>query len=453
MQEAVARTIDEEYIAGRPTSQRLYQEATTIFPSGVTHDTRYFRPFPIYIAHAAGARKWDVDGNEYIDYRLGHGALMLGHGHPAIVRAVQEQVARGTHYGASHELELRWGRLVQQLVPCADMVKFTSSGTEATMMAIRLARVATGRMKIAKFAGHFHGWHDHLNRGISPPYDLPGSAGVPDVLQELLLVLPPNDVDAARAALATREVAAVILEPSGGHGGVIPTAPGFLEALRQITRETGTVLIFDEVVTGFRLAPGGAQALYGVTPDLATFAKALVGGLPGGAVAGRRELFEPLAFGPDAERNRRERVAHPGTFNANPLSAAAGVAALESYKDGHIHRHTDRLSELLRDALQERLDRRGIAGVVWGGHAILHIGLGLTASRAEIEAGHVPPEVLEHSVGGPRAAHLRRAGYVHGIDLPAPNTMLSVAHTEADIETTVRAFDTSLARLQREGAL
>lgn len=453
MQETVLRTIEEDYIAGRPTSQRLYAEATAVFPSGVTHDSRYFRPFPIYISHAAGARKWDVDGNAYIDYRLGHGALMLGHGHPAIVRAVQEQVARGTHYGACHELELRWGQLVQRLVPCAEVVKFTSSGTEATMMALRLARAATGRVKIAKFAGHFHGWHDHLNRGITPPYDLPSSVGVPDAFQELLVVLPPNDVEALRAALATREVAAVILEPSGGHGGVVPTAPGFLQTLRQITIETGTVLIFDEVVTGFRLAPGGAQALYGVTPDLATFAKALVGGLPGGAVAGQRALFEPLAFGGDPERNRRARVAHPGTFNANPLSAAAGVAALTTYLDGAVHRHTDRLSELLREALQERLRRRNVAGVAWGGNAILHIGLGLDASRSAVESGQVPGDVLEHAVGGPSAAHLRRACYVHGVDLPAPNTMLSAAHTEADIDATARAFDTALARCQREGLL
>src|SRR5687767_1383446 len=327
-------TIHETYRARHPKAAALYDRARRAIPGGITHDIRHLTPFPIYIESAAGTRKRDVDGHEYVDYWMGHGALFLGHCHPAVVAAVQAQMARGTHLGASHELEVRWAELVNRLVPSAELTRFTMSGTEATHLAMRIARAATGRPRIVKFAGHFHGWHDGAVAGVAPPYEVPMSAGIPGATLDQVLVLPPNDVKAVEVALARGDVAAVILEPAGGSSGTIPTIPGYLQELREVTRRHDVVLIFDEVITGFRYAPGGAQQYYGVTPDLTTLAKIVAGGLPGGAVCGAARYMSLLAFRGDATWDRISRVAHAGTFNANPLTATAAIATLTRCADG-----------------------------------------------------------------------------------------------------------------------
>ncbi|MGH2524861.1 MAG: aminotransferase class III-fold pyridoxal phosphate-dependent enzyme, partial [Anaerolineales bacterium] len=227
--------IHSEFAARFPTSLRRYAEALEIFPSGVTHDSRALKPFPIYISRAEGAHKWDLDGNEFVDYWIGHGALLLGHNHPAVVRAVSEQLARGTHYGASHELEIGWGRWVQKLVPSAERVRFVSSGTEATLMAIRLARGFTRKSTLLRFEGHFHGWHDTAMLGYQPPYDTPDSVGIPTETLNRVKPLPPNDISMVEKALnGGPDVAAIILEPAGGANAAIPTRPGFLKALREL---------------------------------------------------------------------------------------------------------------------------------------------------------------------------------------------------------------------------
>src|SRR5437016_2928061 len=304
-------TIQEEYRAKHPRSAALAERARAAIPGGITHDIRHLAPFPTYIDRASGTRKWDVDGHEYVDYWMGHGALFLGHCHPAVVRAVQEQVARGTHVGASHELEVRWAELVNGLVPCAELTRFTMSGTEATHLAMRVARAATGRTKILKFTGHFHGWHDGAVAAVNPPYEVPMSAGIPGATLDQVVICPPNDIKSVEVALQRGDVAA------GGQSGTTPTIPGYLQELRSLTTKHGVVLIFDEVITGFRYAPGGAQAYFGVTPDLTTLAKIVAGGLPGGALCGRRELMSMLTFRGDPDWDRSQRVAHAGTFNAN----------------------------------------------------------------------------------------------------------------------------------------
>ncbi|HEU4758744.1 MAG TPA: aminotransferase class III-fold pyridoxal phosphate-dependent enzyme, partial [Dehalococcoidia bacterium] len=312
-------TILDDYCRLHPSSAGLYEEAVKTFPSGVTHDIRYLEPFPLCVDHAAGSRKWDVDGNEIIDYVMGHGALFLGHAHPDLVKAVTQQVAKGTHYGASHVLELEWAKLVTQLVPSAQEVRFTSSGTEATLMAIRLARAYTGRDKLMKFDYHFHGWHDSVVGARYAESDVPRSAGVPAATLSDTISLPQGDMRPVENRLAEGDVAAVILEPTGASWGTLPLREGFLIDLREATARHGAVLIFDEVVTGFRVAPGGAQARYGVTPDLTALAKILAGGLPGGAVVGKADIISLMEFRDDAAWNAERRVAHPGTFNANPL--------------------------------------------------------------------------------------------------------------------------------------
>ena len=294
-------TVSERYRKALPGSWARWERARRVIPGGITHDGRHLTPFPLYIERAAGPRKWDVDGREYIDYWMGHGALFLGHSHPALVDAVQRQVARGTHFGACHDLEVEWAEWITRLIPSAELVRFTMSGTEATHLALRLARAYTGRPKVVKFTGHFHGWHDGVSSGVNPPFDVPMSAGIPGAVLGEVLLSPPNDIAALEQLLGSRsDIGAVILEPSGGQAGVFPIDPGFLKDLRQLTQDRGTVLIFDEVITGFRYAPGGAQEYYGVTPDMTTLAKIVAGGLPGAAVCGRRDIVSLMAFGDDA---------------------------------------------------------------------------------------------------------------------------------------------------------
>jgi glutamate-1-semialdehyde 2,1-aminomutase len=281
------------YRARTPGSAELAREAATLFPSGVTHDSRHLEPYGVYVQRAQGPHKWDVDGNKYVDFYGGHGALLLGHGHPAVTAAVAAALADGTHFGASHPRELAWARALQILVPSAERVRFTSSGTEATLMAVRLARAFTGRPVLLRFQGHFHGWHDHMAAGYTSHFD--GSA-TPGVLAEVAahsILVPPNDLPALKAALARGDVAAAILEPTGSSFGQVPIDAEFLRELRRLTEEAGTLLIMDEVVSGFRATKGGAQGAYGVRPDLSSYAKILAGGLPGAAVAGRREGENP----------------------------------------------------------------------------------------------------------------------------------------------------------------
>src|SRR5262245_60406563 len=357
-----APPLADSYTAAFPKSRALYEKAKTVFPAGVTHELRYLEPFPVYIDRAKGAHKWSVDGPELIDYFSGHGALLLGHSPDDIVEAVQKQMARGTHLGACHELEVEWGRLVQQLVPSAERVRFTSSGTEATLMALRLVRIVTGRPKVLKFAGHFHGWHDFVMPAAYQPYDGTPVPGVPDPVAQHTVVIPPNDLNRVEDALKNDpQIGCVILEPTGGHWGVVPVRGPFLKGLRELTAKYDRVLIFDEVITGFRVSPGGAQAHYGVTPDLTTLAKILAGGLPGGCVAGRVDLLAAIE-----RRPGKPKMKHPGTFNANPLSAAAGVATLQIVAAGEPCRQANEAGRRLRQELNALFMRRRLDWVAYG---------------------------------------------------------------------------------------
>src|SRR5438128_1028804 len=321
---SIGRGLAERYTAEFPNSRRLAERARTVFPDGVTHDNRHLEPFPVYIDRASGAYKWDVDGHRLLDYWFGHGALLLGHCHPAVVEAVQEAAGRMTHPGACHEKEIEWGQWVQRLVPSAERVRFTSSGTEATLMALRLARIFNGKPKVLKFTGHFHGWHDAVMPGAYPPYDSAAVPGLPTEVTLHTVVIPPNDLNMLEQTLTSDlQIGAVILEPTGGHWGQVPVRGEFLRELRRLTEKHGQLLIFDEVITGFRVHPGGAQAHYEIRPDLTTLAKMLAGGLPGGAGAGRADVLAHIEVRPGKPKMR-----HPGTYNANPLSAAAGVATL-----------------------------------------------------------------------------------------------------------------------------
>ena len=446
-----------QYRAKTPGSAAEAAKAADFFPTGITHDSRYIEPYGLYIREAQGPRKWDVDGNCYVDYFGGHGALLLGHCHPAVVKAAQEQLARGTHFGASHETEIRWAEWVMRLIPSAERVRFTSSGTEATLMAVRLARAFTGKPKLLRFKHHFHGWHDHMTTGFASHFDGTPTTGVLDGIAGNVVLAEQNDeAGLARVLDAHDDIAAAILEPTGAHGARLPIDPDFLQALRRLTKEKGVLLIFDEVVTGFRVSPGGAQREYGIRPDLTTMAKILAGGLPGGAVAGRKDILDLLDFR-ITEATKREKIQHPGTFNANPLSAAAGVAALEIVGTTDACARANAYGEQVRRGINEVFEEERVPWAAYGTFSMFHIFT--NPERREIVPTRFDP--FEHSheaLSGDRKAgnvhKLRLAMMAHGVDLSgSPGGLASATHGEAELADTLKALRTSVRMLREEGEL
>ncbi len=453
-------TVRDVKTEGRsPKSHELYLRALHLFPSGVTHDNRYSgEAEPVYIDRAKGSRKWDVDGKEYIDFWMGHGALLLGHGHPAIVEAVQHQIGRGTHYGGSHPLEVEWGEWIQRLVPSAERIKFTSSGTEAAMMAVRLARACTERPKFLKFQGHFHGWSDAMTAGFHAPFDVPSSVGVSQGVLEDVIVAPTDLEEVDRLfGEHSNEIACVILEPTGASYGTIPLPEGFLAGLREITHKHGALLVFDEIVTGFRYSPGGVQAATGVIPDLTTLAKIVAGGLPGGAVVGKVDAMSALEFRTDdPEWNRYRRINHPGTFNANPLSAAAGIAMLEAASTGEVQTKIAKTGTVLVIEMNKAIESLGIEGsCVYGDGPIFHVLLGRGArvdAEGRLERGSADTLTLRQA-NKPEVKRALQDGMMsRGVDLMSGHAgIISSAHTPEDLSLTVAAFHDTLRDMKSVG--
>ena len=450
-------TLADRYAAAFPGSGARFAVANGVFPCGVTHDARMMDPFPVYVARAKGAYKWDVDGHRLLDYFVGHGALVLGHSPDDVVTAVQQQMARGTHYGSCHDLEIEWGRLVQQLIPSAEKVRFTGSGTEATLMALRLSRLHTGRPKFLKFQGHFHGWHDYVTVASDPPYDAGGTPGVPESVTANCVAVPPNDLNRVEDALrGDPDIGAVIVEPTGGHWGAVPIRGEFLRGLRDLCTRFDRVLIFDEVITGFRVAPGGAQEYYGVTPDLTSLAKILAGGLPGGCLAGRADILAFLE-----PRPGKPKMKHPGTYNANPLSAAAGVAALTRVATGDPCRTANAAACRLRNKLNELFEARDWPAVAYGDFSMVRILPGYRGPRPRTDAGEndclIPLGGDLDALDGPKNTRqvyaMRQAMLLNGVDFWGFAGMTSAEHTDAAIDDTVRAAEVSLEMLQSEGLL
>jgi glutamate-1-semialdehyde 2,1-aminomutase len=443
------------YRAATPGSAAAAEKASRLFPSGVTHDSRYIEPYGLYITRAQGPRKWDVDGNCYVDYFGGHGALLLGHGHPKVVEAVTRQMERGTHFGASHETEVAWAEWIMKLFPSAERVRFTSSGTEATMMAVRLARAFTGKSKLVRFKHHFHGWHDHMTSGYASHFDGSPTPGVlPGVAGELLLAEQNDAEGLARLLEANDDVAAAILEPTGAHGAQLPIDPPFLKALRELTRQHGVLLIFDEVVTGFRVSPGGAQAEYGIRPDLTTLAKILAGGLPGGAVVGRKDILDLLDFQVTKDADR-EKITHQGTFNANPLSAAAGVAALEIVGTTDACAAANRYAETMRRRINEVFEEERVPWAAYGMFSNFHIFTNPGRSAfvpTRFDPLDQPAEAF-FDKSQPGLVHkFRLATMTGGVDFSgSPGGVTSATHGGAELEDTVNAVRNAVRMLKQEG--
>ncbi len=341
-------------------SEALFERALKCIPGGVNSPVRAGKAVgmnPPFIARGQGARLWDVDGREYLDYVCSWGPMILGHGHPEVIRAIRECAGRGTSYGAPTELEVLMAETIVARVPAIEMVRMVNSGTEATMSAIRLARGYTGRSRLVKFSGCYHGHADSLlvraGSGVAT-LGIPGSPGVPEDLARHTLSLPFNSTAALEEAFARYgdEIAAVIVEPVPGNMGVVLPQAGFLESLRSLTQEHGALLIFDEVISGFRLAPGGAQELFGITPDLTCLGKIIGGGLPVGAYGGRREIMARMA--PEGD------IYQAGTLSGNPLAMAAGYATLKVLTDPAVYRGLEERSRQLFSGIEAAARSAGV---------------------------------------------------------------------------------------------
>lgn len=419
-------------------SKELNERARAVLAGGVSSEFRKFSyPHPLFYSHGKGSRIWDVDGNEYLDFTLSQGPLILGHGHPRVLERVAKASEDGQLFAGQHLLEIELAETIQRLIPCAELMRFSLSGSEADHTALRVARAVTGRPKFLRFEGQYHGWLDNVALGISAPNEeslgprespnaIRWSAGLPPRVEEECLILPWNDLDLLERTVRThaQDLAAIITEPVMCNSGCMPPRPGFLEGVRRVCDEHGIALVFDEVITGFRLSLGGAQAHFGVTPDLAIFGKAMASGYPISVIAGRERWMRPIAEG---------TVIHAGTMNSGNPSVAAALATIEVLESERVHerlfRHGLRLMEGLRGAAADA----GAAMLVQGLGPMFHVGF---TSRDQVLE-------LRDTFDYDKAAYSRFAAGMQerGIRLIGRGLWyISAAHTDEDID---RAIDTA----------
>jgi glutamate-1-semialdehyde 2,1-aminomutase len=394
-----------------PPDDDLHTRAARVLAGGATHVIRSYRP-AIHVERARGARKWLVDGRELVDFTMGHGALLLGHAHATVVEAVERQLRRGTHFGAGSRLEVEWAERIAASMPSVERVRFTSSGTEATMLALRLARAATGRELVVKVAGHFHGWSDAVVAGLDPAGAIELPPGVPRAIGETVRVLPSLEPAEVAAALGGRDVAALIVEASGARFGWTPLPGVHVVEAARLCRETGTLLVIDEVVTGFRVGRDGMQGRLGVRADLSAFAKVVAGG--------HGEHVHDVCATSDGARF----VSHPGTFNANPLSAAAGIAALDAIEALGARTRADTFAAALEEAWAGELAAAGSGGRVWRLSSIVHLSLDDPAADTRL------------------GVRLRE----EGVDCLRTSAFCSAVHGDEELERSVEALRRALPR-------
>jgi glutamate-1-semialdehyde 2,1-aminomutase len=425
----------------REKSTELFAEAQHYIPGGVNSPVRAFKSVggnPIYIEKGEGSRIFDVDGNSYIDYIGSWGPLILGHAHPRVLSAITEVAALGTSFGAPTERETEMAKLVCELVPSVEVVRMVNSGTEATMSALRLARGYTKRNKIMKFEGCYHGHADSLlikaGSGVAT-LGLPDSPGVPEGTAVNTITVPYNDLESVKLAFSSYgdDLAAVIVEPIGGNMGVVPPLPGFLEGLREITQQYGTLLIFDEVMTGFRVARGGAQELYGITPDLTTMGKVIGGGLPVGAYGGKREIMQQIApAGP---------IYQAGTLSGNPLAMAAGLTTLQELSKPGAYERLEKMSARLAEGLADNASKLGIP------HTLNRVGSMVCLFFTDTPVTNY--ETAKTSDLGRFSTYFSHL-LEEGIMIPPSQfegMFVSLAHSEADIERTIEASYQAMKKL------
>ena len=425
-------------------SKKLFQHAKEVIPGGVNSPVRACKSVgrdPVFVDRAEGSMIYDVDGNGYIDYVGSWGPMILGHRHPAVVSAIQATLERGTSFGAPTDLEIELAEMVIAAVPSIDKVRFVNSGTEATMSAIRLARGVTGRDLIVKFDGCYHGHADTLlveaGSGVAT-LGIPGSPGVPEAFAAQTISIPFNDMEAVNRVMAERggDIACVIVEPVAGNMGFVPPVEGFLAGLREATEKAGSLLIFDEVITGFRVSLGGAQALYGVMPDLTTLGKIIGGGMPVGAYGGKKEIMDRIA--PDGP------VYQAGTLSGNPLAMAAGIATLAELNKPGVYKELDQKTDILTRGLKDAAQASGIA---------------VQVGRVGSVFGMFFSEKPINNIDDAKSCDLDRftsyynAMLEQGIYI-APSQFesgfVSIAHSEEQIKKTIQAVKTVFDQLARQ---
>ena len=430
--------IVQEYISKTRKSREIFERAQKFIPGGDTYQIRLFDPYPFYAVAAKGAKLIDADGNEYVDFWLGHFSLILGHGHPEVTRAVRDQLEKTSHYGVPHELENELAELVVKMIPSVEMVRFSNSGTEAMMYAIRLARSYTRRQKIAKFEGNWHGGYDPLHVGVKPPFDKPMSSGLTEGATRDTVLLPYNDLEAAEKAIRSSELACVIMEPMMGAGGGLPAQEEFLKGLREVCSDHGTLLMFDEVVTGFRLGIGGAQEYYGVPADITILGKVLGGGFPVGAIGGPREIMDLMN---PKGKERWDVSAHGGTFCGNPVSMIAGLTTLKLLEDGSLHKRMNSMASEVRKGISDIFQAKGVDVYVSG--------------LANIFCPHFTREPVRDIRGAVRANRKRVKEYHFYLItkgfffLPGHVGMICAAHTREDVEALLEHTEGYAKRLKQ----
>lgn len=422
-------------------SKELYERAKRVLPAGVSSNPRahpIWSPYPIVIHRGKGSKIYDIDGNEYIDMFLSYGPLILGHAHPKLIEAVSQQLEQGTMFGTTTELEVRTAEKICKMVPCAEMIRFTNTGTEGTMHAVRTLRAYTGKKKIVKFEGHYHGLHDYVlvsvhtplrDMGLEiAPFKVPASPGIPEETLESVIVLPWNNLEVFEKTIKRHvgEIAAVIMEPIMSSVGVLMPKQGFLKAVRKLTEENDIGLIFDEVITGFRIAPGGAQEYFGVTPDMAVFAKALGGGFPIGCLCGKREVMELIA---------PEKVMVGGTYCANPLCLSAAFTVLEELgaEDGAAYKKLFNIGNKIIKGLKEASEDAGHSTVIQGLGPLFQI---YFTNREKIENLREYWKYVDAKKFNSLAWGLIKRGvYVHPSNME--ENFVSVAHTTEDADKVI----------------
>jgi glutamate-1-semialdehyde 2,1-aminomutase len=436
----------------RARSQQWFERAQQSLVEGVNSPSRgaaVYSPGPIMLERGQGSRVWDADGNEYIDFMMSFGALIQGHAHPALVQTVSQAMASGPHFAAATSAEIEAAERFRRMVPSAEVVRFTNTGSEATMLALRLARAHTGRRKFLKFEGHYHGWYDPflLNAHSHPPEQLgtvenpariPDSEGIPPSTFDDVVLAPWNDVSALEQILRRQghELAAVITEPIMANMGCILPRDGYLQRMRELTRDCGTLLILDEVVTGFRYAPGGCQEYYGVQPDISTFGKALGAGFPVGAVAGPRSILERMSWG-------EKMVLHYGTFNGHRLTMKVVAANLDMLSAEHAYRQLHAVGNAAIAGLKEVFRRRDVKAIVQGFGPMFQIYF------TERDAIHDFRDYCKH-VDTKLYSRLVHRLLDLGIYMTPSNGLhwiISTAHTDADVQALVEAADQACSEL------
>ena len=419
-------------------SENLFKRAKEVMPGGISHNVHFFPPYPFFIKKTKGSKIWDVDGNEYVDLWMGNFTHILGHRPSVVVHAIEKQLKEGVHWGLVYKKQIEWAELVQELVPSAEMVRFCCSGTEATMYAVRLTRGFTGKKIILKAAGGWHGANSDLSLGIKMPYEREESLGLLPELQQYTKVIPFNDLSGSLEIIHQnqKDLAGIILEPIIGEGGFTSATAEYLQMLRSETQKLGALLIFDEVISCFRVALGGAQERFRILPDLTTLGKIVGGGMPVGALVGKREIIERSS--PEKKMNKWERILiGGGTFCAHPLTAAAGLAMLRYLKDHRkkIYPLLESKGEKIRKWLQEALDQEGLNAVVTG------IG-SLFQTHFPFEKGAIlnsPQSVHRFTDLEKRENEFRVRMLAKGIHVMHGGGCLSIAHSDEDIEKIIKA--------------